>query len=69
VTLLAASTKSEDLQKDLKDKTSVEAAKVVGEHWVKPLKIRVLKKWYSIAADTNFTELLKPQRMVPAKVD
>lgn len=31
VTLLSASTKSESLQKELKDKTGVEAAKVVGQ--------------------------------------
>jgi large subunit ribosomal protein L18 len=44
VTLLAASTKSENLQKDLKDKTSVEAAKLVGEALGKAAKDQGIEK-------------------------
>lgn len=43
-TLAAASTKTEALDSDLKDKTKVEAAKVVGEHLAKLAKDKGIDK-------------------------
>jgi len=44
VTITAVSTKSADLQKDLKDKTSVESAKIIGETLAKVAVDQGIKK-------------------------
>jgi len=68
-TITTVSTKSQSLQSELKGKAGVESAKIIGEALAKTALDQGIKKVFSIEADTNITELLKPLRKVPVKVD